>query len=146
MKKGLMIFAIIIIIAGVCIIGGIIAKNSKITNDSAQKDKNGRYLTIINHTEQIINEVHVTVGSGTEIEEMKQINPDETSFSIKIPSQYSDYDKFNVTIIDRYGLKYQKEIENVSKKGRTEVIIGKENYVEGKGDVFNKLDKWFNGD
>ena len=64
-------------------------KDTRIQNDDAEKNENGRYLTIINKTDQIINEVHITVGSGTEIENMKQTNPDETSFSIEIPTQYS---------------------------------------------------------
>lgn len=147
-KKVLIIIGSVIAIIAVFVIVFVIisGKDTRTTNDYAEKDKNGRYLTIINDTDQIINEVHITIGSGTEIEEMEQTNPDETSFSVKIPEQYSENLNFTVILIDRYGMKYEKEITNVPDKGRTEVIISKENYVEEKGDFKNKIDKFFNGD
>ena len=145
MKKLFMIIVPIIIIVAV-VVGYMLTKDSRITNDAAEKDKKGRYLTIINDTEQVINEVYVTVGDGTEIEDMHQTNPDENSFSIEIPKYYSEYDTFTVTLIDRYNMKYQKEVTEVQQQGRTEVKINKENYVEEKGDFFDKIDKFFNGD
>lgn len=148
MKK--VIFIIVAIILLLTIIGIVFViftgNNTKTLNDDAEKNENSRYLTIINKTNQIINEVHITVGNGTEIENMKQTNPDETSFSIEIPKQYSEYTTFTVILIDRYELKYVKEINNVSDKGRTEVVVTEEDYVEGEGDFWNKVDKWFNGD
>lgn len=148
MKK--VIFIIVAIILLLTIIGIVFVvftgNNTKTLNDDAEKNENSRYLTIINKTNQIINEVHITVGNGTEIENMKQTNPDETSFSIEIPKQYSEYKTFTVILIDRYELKYVKEINNVSDKGRTEVVVTEEDYVEGEGDFWNKVDKWFNGD
>lgn len=148
MKKTLIIVGSILL--AVAIIGIIIVfnvnKNSRKSNDAAEKDKQGRYLTIINETEQIINEVHITIGDGTEIEDMKQINPDEKSFSIEIPQQYSEYESFTITLVDRNDLKYIKEITNVAGKGRTEVAVTEEDYVKEKGDFWNKINKWFNGD
>lgn len=148
MKK---FFAIILVIA--IIIGAAVliikikqVNDSRVTNDFAEKDIDGRYLTIINDTDQVINEIVVTVGNGTEIEEMKQSNPDERSFSIKIPEEYSEYNTFMVTLIDRYNMKYEKEVKEVKEKGRTEVIINKDNYVKEKGDFFKKINKFFNGD
>lgn len=148
MKK--VIFIIVAIILLLTVIGIVFViftgNNTKTLNDDAEKNENSRYLTIINKTNQIINEVHITVGNGTEIENMKQTNPDETSFSIEIPKQYSEYTTFTVILVDRYELKYVKEINNVSDKGRTEVVVTEEDYVEGEGDFWNKVDKWFNGD
>ena len=148
MKKVLIISISIIVLIAATILTIVIInkKDSRISNDAAEKDKNGRYLTIINNTNQIINEVHIKVGNGTEIEEMKQINPDEKSFSMKMPSQYSEYETFTIVLIDRYDMKYQKEVSEVRKKGRTEVEITEENYVKEKGDFFDKIDKFFNGD
>ena len=97
-------------------------------------------------TDQIINEVHITVGDGSEIEKMKQTNPDENSFSIEIPKQYSEYDTFTVTLVDRYDLKYIKKVTDVADKGRTEVVITEDDYVKEKGDFWDKVNKWFNGD
>lgn len=148
MKKALVIVGSILL--AVAIVGIIIAananKNTHNSNDNAEKDEMGRYLTIVNKTDQIINEVHISVGDGTEIEDMKQTNPDEISFSIEIPKQYSEYDIFTVTLIDRHDLKYIKEVTNVAGKGRTEVVITEDDYVEEKGDFWDKVNKWFNGD
>lgn len=142
MKK--VIFIIVAIILLLTVIGIVFViitgNNTKTLNDDAEKNENSRYLTIINKTNQIINEVHITVGNGTEIENMKQTNPDETSFSIEIPKQYSEYKTFTVILVDRYELKYVKEINNVSDKGRTEVVVTEEDYVEGEGDFWNKVD------
>ena len=148
MKKVFIILIILLIIAipASIFIIKTINKDSRITNDSAEKDEQNRYLTIINKTEQIINKVTVTIGDGTEIEKMSQTNPDENSFSIKIPEQYDEYKEFTVTLIDRYDMVYQKEIMIEKEKGRTEVVIDKDNYVEQKGDTWHKINKFFNGD
>lgn len=142
MKKSFSIFTIILII----IIIITLCSCRSTDNDDAQKDKNSRYLTIINETGQIINEVHVTVGEGTEIEAMGLKNPDTMSFSLKVPKEYEEYTTFVVTLVDRYDLKYQTKISGVPQKGRTEVVITEEDYVKEKGDLWNKLDQWFNGD
>lgn len=148
MKKLFIILIILLIIAipASIFIIKTINKDSRITNDSAEKDEQSRYLTIINKTEQIINKVTVTIGNGTEIEKMSQTNPDENSFSIKIPEQYDEYKEFTITLIDRYDMVYQKEITVENDKGRTEVVINKDNYVEQKGDIWHKINKFFNGD
>ena len=148
MKKILIIAgSVLLVIAIICIIIAVTAnQDTRKPNDDAELDEKGRYLTIVNETDQIINEVHITVGDGTEIDDMKQTNPDETSFSIEIPKQYSEYDAFTVTLIDRYDLKYVKEITDVADKGRTEVVITEDDYVKEKGDFWDKINKWFNGD
>ena len=120
--------------------------NSRVTNDMAESDEQGRYLTIINHTEQIINEVHITVGEGTEIEHGDQENPDEDSFSVEIPEEYKEYSTFTVIFVDRYGMKYEKKVTDVDDQGRTEVEITEEDYVEQDGDLTRKIDRFFNGD
>lgn len=111
MKK--VIFIIVVIFLLLTIIGIVFViftgNNTKTLNDDAEKNENGRYLTIINKTDQIINEVHITVGNGTEIENMKQTNPDETSFSIEIPKQYSEYTTFTVILIDRHDLNMSRK-------------------------------------
>lgn len=148
MKKALVICGVaVVIIAIAAIVIAIMAPKDPITNnDDAQKDKEGRYLTIINSTEQIINEVHITVGDGAEIKAMDVKDPDETSFSLEIPEEYDEYTDFIVTLVDRHDLKYQKEVNEVPPKGRTEVKFTEEDYVEEKGDWWDKVNKWFNGD
>ena len=148
MKKVLIIagsiFSVVIVVGMILFVNA--NKTTRTLNDDAEKDEEGRYLTIVNKTDQIINEVHITVGDGSEIEKMKQTNPDENSFSIEIPKQYSEYDTFTVTLVDRYDLKYIKKVTDVADKGRTEVVITEDDYVKEKGDLWDKINKWFNGD
>ena len=147
MKKviAVVIAVILVLIVGI-VIGVFVTNDTRTTNDKAEKDEKNRYLTIINKTGEIINEVHITVGEGTEIEQGYQENPDEDSFSVKIPKDYEEYDSFTITLIDRYELKYETTIENVKGKGRTEVVITKDDYVKQDGDWKKKLDDWFNAD
>lgn len=119
-----------------------------LSNDRAERDKNGRYITVINETKQVINKVYVTVNGGTEIEKMKRedIDINRTSFSIEIPKEYSEYNTFTVILVDRYDTQYKKTINNVSAKGRTEVKISKDDVVEETNSLKTKIDRFFNGD
>lgn len=139
---------ILVVVAGFGVFNHITNKDgsSRVGNDNAEKDTQGRYLTIINDTNQVINEVHITVGEGTEIEQSYQKNPDENSFSVEIPKDYDEYETFIVIFIDRYGLKYQEKVTNVKERGRTEVKITEDDYVKQDGDLKRKIDKFFNGD
>lgn len=112
--------------------------------NSNEKNENKRSLTIINELDEVINEVRVIVGEGTEIERMRKQNPETESFSIKIPKTYEKYDTFTVVVLDRYGIMYKKTVSDVALKGRTEVKITKEDYVEQKGDLWRKLEDLFN--
>lgn len=152
-KKKSVVFKILIVsilviscIIGVGIYNNITNRdgNSRVSNDVAQKDINGRYLNIINDTNQIINEVRLFTTDGTEIKRGYQHNPDEKNFSIKIPKSYEEYDEFYVTIIDRYGIKYEKQISSVKIKGLTPVKISENDYVKQDGDWKKKLDRFFN--
>ncbi len=146
-KKIFVIFTAIIVALSVAeLLFNMFDKDSRITNDVAEKNEQKRYLTIINNTEQIINKVVVSVGEGTEIESMEQTNPDEKTFSIEIPNEYSEHDKFIVTLTDRHNLKYTKEVFAVKEKGRTEVAITQDDEVEQEGSFIDRLGKWFNGD
>lgn len=146
---------VVIILVIVVLVGGFITYNmfisnkigdSSVLNVEAEKNKDKRYLTIINETEQIINEVYVYYGDGEEAETMRVHEPDNNSFSIQIPEELSKYDKFKITLIDRYGYKYDKTVEEVSGKGRTNVKITEENKIKQKGDFFRDIEQFFNND
>lgn len=143
---GIIFTIVVLFFAGTKIFNHVTNKDgqSRITNDAAEKNTDERYLTIINETEQIINKVYVTVGEGTEIEHAYQNNPDEKSFSIKIPEAYKEDKTFTVTLIDRYDLKYEKIVSDVAEKGRTEVKITTDDYVKQRGDWKRKIDRLFN--
>ena len=108
---GVLVVVTIVVIAAV-LAGGLgfhFGKSSKtkdksgVENDIAEKKEDERYLTIVNKTGQVINEVHITVGEGTEINAAHKENPKEDSFSVKIPKEYTEYDVFGVILEDRYG-------------------------------------------
>ena len=139
------IFVIVSILLVVLVMSSC-SKSGIVTNDEAEKDEKGRYLTINNLTGQVINELHVTVDDGTEIESLKKSNLDETSFSLIIPEQYKEHTDFTVTLIDRYELKYQKRVSNVPLTGRTEINITEEDYIKEDGDWWDKVNQFFNGD
>lgn len=150
MKK---VITVLIVLVGLVIVGfGTFyyffddKGETRIENDKAEKDEDGRYLTIVNGTNQVINEVHVTVGDGTEIESCEQNNPDEDSFSVEIPDEYSEYTEFNVIFIDRFGMKYEKKINDVPESGRKEIKLTSDDYVKQSGDFKRKIDRFFNHD
>ena len=117
---------------------------TRVANVEAQKDIDNRYLTIVNETKQTINEVHVFVGEGTEIEDAFQKNPDEKSFSIEIPSEYENCEDFRVKLVDNYERVYEKVVDKVKKNGRTEVVINEDDYLEEKGDWIKNIYEFFN--
>ena len=120
--------------------------NTREDNDTAQKNKHkDRHISIINDTEQIINEVHITVGSGVEINHAYQKNPDETSFSIKISKDYKDYDEFTIILVDRYENKYKKTITSVPIVGISEVRFTAEDITE-EPSFWKKIEMWANKD
>lgn len=159
-NKGSSSLVILVVVVIVAVIAAVIAgglgfhfgKSSKtkdksgVENDIAEKKENERYLTIINKTGQVINDVRITVGEGTEINSAHKENPKEDSFSVKIPEEYKEYDVFGVILEDRYGFQYEKEVSDVKETGRTEVPITKKDKVKQKGDWKRKIDQVFNGD
>ncbi len=143
MKKILVI--VLIIVCLVFSIYKLFAKDD-LSNDRAIKDKDGRYLIIVNETKQVINEVRVTIDNGTEVDKMKKEDIDKKSFPIEIPKGYADYNDFTVTLVDRYDTEYQKKVSNVPKKGHVEVTITKDDVIKETDSLKNKINRFFNGD
>ncbi len=139
------VFGLLAIVITAIIAVCLISCNPASLNDDAEADENGRYLTVINSTNQVINKIHVTVGEGTEIESMQQTNMEEKSLSIKIPEHYSEYSSFTVILVDRYDAVFQKTIDKVKEKGRTEVNITKDDCVHDGG-LLTQIEKALNGD
>ena len=133
---------LLVVLLGMLLLTGC-RKNTD--NDDAHKDKKGRYLAIVNGTGEVINEIHVLVDEGSEIESMSQINPDADSMSIQIPKEYAEYDTFEVIMIDCYGFKYQKKVTGVNAKGITEIKIETSDYVKQSGDWWKNVVRFFNG-
>ncbi|MDO4666686.1 MAG: hypothetical protein Q4A90_02480 [Streptococcus sp.] len=132
----------------ILLVGGIILfftpkeKNGILSNLNAQKNKdNEKYITINNETEEVWNKLIITTKDKTMIAEKE--NPDDNSFSIKIPESFRDETTYVIEVEDRYHNKYKSEITMKSKKGRKSITITKNNLTE-KGSWSDKLNKWVN--
>ena len=143
--KAALIGIIIILVAVICLVT-CKNKSNKTSNTSAENDKKNRYVTIINDTGTTINKAGIIVGEGTEIEETEVINPDDKSFSIKIPKEYIDEDTFTIYLQDNYDVIYKKKIYGLPKTGRTEVYISKEDKDDSTDSFWNTIIRFFNGD
>ena len=145
MKKSYLIISIRVV--SILIIGLFLTSCGKesSSNEKAHEDEKGRYLTIINNTEQTINDVRVTLKSGAEIESLGKTNLNTRSFSVEIPKAFKEYDVFIVSLTDVFGMKYEKEVRGVRKAGTTDVALTEDDYVKRRGDFKRKIDKLFNG-
>lgn len=147
MKKLLEIIMAVLMAVVLIVISVLCIKSkSQDNNVKAEEDEKGRYLTIVNDTGEIINEVYVYVGEGTEIESAHRENPDKKSFSIELPKGFDEYRKFTVLLVDRYEVEYKKEISDVKEKGRTEVVISKDDKDEETDSSWKKIVRFFNKD
>ena len=150
-KSSILPIIITFILLIACVVGGLSFYKYLLNEDEpatknakAEADTNNKSITIINSTNQIINDVYIYVGEGTEI--AHEQNPDENNIVITIPEEFENYDSFKITLFDRYGSKYEKEIHGIKNAGRTEVEITQDNYIKQDGDWWVKIQKWFNGD
>lgn len=146
MKKIVAILSLIIVI-GICGFIFVNERESKPTvvdTEKALTDSKNRYIIINNQTNQVINEAYICVENDIQIGDKKD-EPNDDDISFYIPKKYDKYENFKIVLIDRYDLKYEKEvIANI--KGKTEVVICEDDYVKQKGDWKKKIDKFFNGD
>lgn len=139
LKKILCLFIALLMVAPVLSSCG----KEETSNDAAQADKVGRYIQIVNDTNQVINDVIVVTDEEVEIEAMRRKNPDAKSISIKIPDEYKEETDFIVILIDNYKYEYEKAVVVDAKKGaKTVVTISKEDQTK----VGHWFDKLFNGD
>lgn len=119
-------------------------KDQTVSNSTAVVNKKERIVTIINDTNQVINEFHIYVGKGTELSEYKKNNIDENSFSIKIDKKYDSKKEFTFMLIDNYGMTYEKKVK-VPLNKTTEIVIHENDNIKQKYDIWRKINKWFNG-
>lgn len=119
-------------------------KDQTVSNSTAVVNKKERIVTIINDTNQVINEFHLYVGKGTELSEYKKNNIDENSFSIKIDKKYDSKKEFTFMLIDNYGMTYEKKVK-VPLNKTTEIVIRENDNIKQKNDIWRKINKWFNG-
>ena len=136
---------ILTIVMVVCLNGCSYFKNkNNLDNKEAVTNEEKRTVTIVNKTDEVINEFHFYEGEGTELKEYERENIDEESFSFVLDKDYKKHNKFSVVLVDCYGLHYGKENVVIEKEGNTEIVITKEDYLEKKGDFWKKWDRLLN--
>ena len=146
MKKIISIVVAALLIVGLVvllILPGLKKDNNPVVDPEVPfVDDTNRYIVIINDTGKVLNEVHLYLGDGTEIKSM--INPDETSFTIKIDNSYSDITEFKVKFVDNYDRWYEKTETNVPSYGRTTINVKNDDYIKRKGDIWRNINELFN--
>lgn len=107
-----------------------------------KKDEN-RYFTIINNTESsVINKVEIYVGDGILVVEGD--NPDTKSYSYKISEVWKDYNTFTIVLVDVYGLRFEKVVNDVAEIGKLDISITEDDYVKQPGDTKRKIERFLN--
>lgn len=145
-NKILIIFGGILLAIGLVFGGFIIGRktsnnNQGVSVSDAEKDKENRYLTIVNETDKVINEITIMLEDGTEIDSIN--NPDKDSITIQIDDAFSEHKDLVVKMVDNYDRLYMKASET-SLKGRSTIAISQEDYVQQEGDWWKNISEWFN--
>lgn len=110
--------------------------------EKARLQKNNRSITVINKTdEKYIKKCILQTGSGTQIDFKDRESEINIVFRNFDPNgAYRDETDFKITLIDRFGLHYEK-IFSVKKNGNTDVEVTESDYAKRAGDalrIFNK--------
>lgn len=143
-KKILLCISVIYLCLGITGCSFFKKNKNDISNDNAVVEKEKRTVTIVNKTNEIINEFHLYVNQGTELVEYQKNNIENNSFSMELKTDLDEYDQFSFTLIDRYGIKYEKKDVAVSNTGNTEIVIEKSDEVKESGNFWKKVDRFFN--
>ncbi|HEM4768872.1 TPA: hypothetical protein U1041_001780 [Streptococcus suis] len=118
---------------------GACAKNSNQTAE--QNEENGRYVTVINKTGEVIKDLTILADEGTEVtSETDPYSSDTDSISIEIPKDYEEHSDFTIVLTSRHDYEYtvKKTIEDPN--GRVEVTVKEDDKTKDG----NWLDKLFN--
>lgn len=109
------------------------------------RTKEYRSLTIINKTEEtLISECILTTAQGVLVARQENLTEKNIVFAnFDSKSAFKNEKDFKITLIDRYGLKYEK-IFKAKEEGNTDVVIDEKDYVAQDGDWFKKVKRFFN--
>ena len=109
------------------------------------RTKEYRSLTIINKIEEtLISECILTTAQGVLVARQEKLTEKNIVFAnFDSKSAFKNEKDFKITLIDRYGLKYEK-IFKAKEEGNTDVVIDEKDYVAQDGDWFKKVKRFFN--
>ena len=109
------------------------------------RTKEYRSLTIINKTgEKLITECILTTKSGVIVARQEKTTENNIVFrDFDSIGAFKNEKDFKVTLVDRYGFKYEK-IFKVGEKGNTDITIESKDVISQNGDWFRKVKRFFN--
>lgn len=146
MKKLLIFLIVLVIILSFAVYVLIPKKKSNIEKEVREvRTKEYRSLTIINKTEEaLISECILTTAQGVLVARQEKLTEENIVFAnFDSKGAFKNEKDFKITLIDRYGLKYEKTFK-AKEEGNTDVVITDENYVAQDGDWFRKVKRFFN--
>ncbi len=117
-------------------------KNQTERSVAAALTSTARSVTVINSLpEKHAQEYSLTTVVGELVAHENQVTVE--NFVFDGLRAFKDETEFKITLIDRYGLKYE-EVFEASLTGNTVVVIDESDYVEQSGDWKRKLDRFVN--
>lgn len=117
-------------------------KNQTERSVAAALTSTARSVTVINSLpEKHAQEYRLTTVVGELVAHENQVTVE--NFVFDGLRAFKDETEFKITLIDRYGLKYE-EVFEASLTGNTVVVIDESDYVEQSGDWKRKLDRFVN--
>ena len=146
MKK-LLIFLIILVVILSFTVYMLIPKHKMAVEReiATVRTKEYRSLTIINKTEEtLIAECILTTVQGVLVARKEKIIEENIVFAnFDAQEAFSNEKEFKITLIDRFGLKYEKTFK-AKEKGNTDIVIDEKDYIAQEGDWFRKVKRFFN--
>ena len=109
------------------------------------RTKEYRSITIINKTgEKLITECILTTKSGVIVARQEKTTENNIVIAdFDSIGAFKDERDFKVTLVGRYGFKYEK-IFKVGEKGNTDITIESKDVISQNGDWFRKVKRFFN--
>ena len=146
MRKLVLIIVSAVIVLSLAFCGGYLfgknQGNNKKPDPNDEPVMDHRNLTIVNDTDEVINQLRILLEDRTEI--YSETNPEDKSVLVPIDDAYKKYSVFIVELIDNYDRLYSKKQDNVPEVGRTAITVTKEDRVKQEGDGWKDLSDWFN--
>ena len=146
MKKILIFLIILVVILSFTVYVLIPKKKSNMEREVQEvRTKEYRSLTIINKTEEaLISECILTTAHGVLVARQEKLTEENIVFAnFDSKGAFKNEKDFKITLVDRYGLKYEKTFR-AKVEGNTDVVIDDKCYVRQSGDLFKKVKRFFN--
>lgn len=146
MKKLIIFLIILVVILSFAVYMLIPNKKQNVEKEVAEvRTEEYRSLTVINKTEELlISECILTTVQGVLVARKEKITERNIVFAnFDGHGAFKNEKDFKITLIDRYGIKYEETFK-VKGEGNTDIVVDDKNYVSQDGDWFRKVKRLFN--